>query len=357
MSTKANHGNAFCAFIPEEGTKETMPVGEVVGLLHVALHVCRLLKDQNECRRELRRLVEKVEGHCVEIQNNISTLHESFLAPRKPPPFFEIFMKKIEYLLREFNEIQEDFESIPSTTGRHTVVAFFKAPRLTARLEDVSTKIEFYDLTVNLLGCYAELAALSTVRDMVCSSSFESNNFQVLKAIESLKSFMQKAEDGKNDTGAEEDEIGASEMGIPAELSNETTAEMLFLFGKARYEGKAVAGNFKKDFPLAVRYFRSALKKGEKRAAFYLGQLHYNGQGVLKNYDEAFKFYHMSLEMDTREPIFGESLFQIRWCLSCGHGTQQDRVEAKRNFKLAYEAGSAKGAEHYGFCNSHVSHT
>jgi len=49
----------------------------------------------------------------------------------------------------------------------------------------------------------------------------------------------------------------------------------------------------------------------------------------------------------------GESLFKVGWCLSCGHGIEPNQVEATEYWKLSYEAGCAKGAEHYGWSLFH----
>jgi len=45
----------------------------------------------------------------------------------------------------------------------------------------------------------------------------------------------------------------------------------------------------------------------------------------------------------------GESLFKLGWCFAVGHGSERNTMEENRLYKLSYEAGSAKGASHYGF--------
>jgi TPR repeat protein len=53
-----------------------------------------------------------------------------------------------------------------------------------------------------------------------------------------------------------------------------------------------VAGNFQKAFeilkPLAIA--------GDPRAQYYLGEMYYQGQGVSKNHDEAFKWFSKAAE-------------------------------------------------------------
>jgi len=68
------------------------------------------------------------------------------------------------------------------------------------------------------------------------------------------------------------------------------------------------------------------------------------------NYLKAFKFYHESLKMDHDEPIYGESLDRIGWCISAAYGTERDIHESIRYFRLAYEAGSVRGAT--GLCTT-----
>lgn len=149
----------------------------------------------------------------------------------------------------------------------------------------------------------------------------------------------------------DEGEIDISKIGqrdpMPELLAAESRSTKFFLFGKY-YDGMSIRGKFVKDYNLSGPYFAAALEYGIWEAAFYLGELYYDGLGVRKNYERAFKFYEKGAKMD-----HGESLYKVGWCLSSGHGTEWNEAAAIRYFKLTYEPGSAEGASFYGWCLLH----
>lgn len=78
-----------------------------------------------------------------------------------------------------------------------------------------------------------------------------------------------------------------------------------------------------KDYGSALRHFEAAYRQDSRRSAYYMGEIYYKGLGVEKDFHKAFEMFTVGALKNR-----GDLLFKVGWCLSCGHGTEQDKMTA-----------------------------
>ena len=90
------------------------------------------------------------------------------------------------------------------------------------------------------------------------------------------------------------------------------------------------------DYATALKLFRPMAEQGDAGAQSYLGEMYYDGRGVLQDYKEAVRWYRLSADQ-------GDAGAQIRlgWMYRVGRGVPQDYREAVRWFRLSAEQGYA----------------
>ena len=93
----------------------------------------------------------------------------------------------------------------------------------------------------------------------------------------------------------------------------------------------------KGDFKTALAEWKPLAEGGYALAQFALGQMYYNGQGVLQHYKEAVRWYKLAAEQGGAEAQFNVGLMYYT-----GLKIAQDYKEAAKWFRLAAEQGYAK---------------
>lgn len=98
------------------------------------------------------------------------------------------------------------------------------------------------------------------------------------RTLESLKSEIERKE--------EEDVKIRVRDPIPEIQSLEFVGRKNFGLGLTYYKGE-----LENDYSHAFRCFTASFEHGKWEAAFYLGELYYNGHGVEKDYAKAYNYY------------------------------------------------------------------
>jgi hypothetical protein len=85
-----------------------------------------------------------------------------------------------------------------------------------------------------------------------------------------------------------------------------------------------------KDYTEAFKWFQKSAEQGYATAQFNLGLCYYKGNGVLEDLEKAFKWFLKSAER-------GKSSAQCKvgWCYEGGRGVSHDRVKAYAWFNVA----------------------
>ena len=109
------------------------------------------------------------------------------------------------------------------------------------------------------------------------------------------------------------------------------------------------------DYATALAEFTPLAEVGLVTAQYYLGRMYQNGEGVLRNYAEAIKWYRRAAEAGGASPqTLSAYLFRPRAqselgrMYANGKGVLQDYVAAARWYRLAAEAGIAEAQNRLG---------
>ena len=102
----------------------------------------------------------------------------------------------------------------------------------------------------------------------------------------------------------------------------------------------AEAALFKKDYVTALNKFKSAALKNDAYGQFQVGNMYFNGQGVVQDYAEALRWYKLAAAQGYvgAQHNLGNMYYK-------GLGVVQEYAEAARWFKLAAAQGHA-GAQY-----------
>ena len=105
-----------------------------------------------------------------------------------------------------------------------------------------------------------------------------------------------------------------------------------FKLGNMYYDGQGVVQDYKES----VKWFTKAAEQGESAAQYNLGLMYTNGEGVVQDYKESVKWYRLAAEQ-------GDSLAQYNLGerFYNGKGVIQDYKEAVKWFRLAAERGDS----------------
>jgi len=242
-----------------------MSVVDIVSLTHIAVTssfaVIQTLREHRNWHRELKYILTTVEEASDELLANISSLKESLGVSLEPSHFLKNILKRVRKVCDEFSSFQDEFKSTSSA------VAFFKAPRWAANLQDLLDKIEVYDLMLNNLGSTTTDVSKKHAQDsahaffeMLMSRSTDENVMKWLKV--EMQTHENKIALGETEQSA----IDLTEMEIGRRdpmrelLSFESRSTNYFLFGKLYYEGMEVKGKYLQDF--STRSFGSRILFG-----------------------------------------------------------------------------------------------
>ena len=104
---------------------------------------------------------------------------------------------------------------------------------------------------------------------------------------------------------------------------------------------KAEEAYDKGDYATALRLFRTLAELGDANAQFRLGYMYHKGEGVPRNYQEAFEQYRLAAKQRHTE-----ALYEIGNLKSIGRDLEeQDAVRIHACWSLAAEQGHEKAAE------------
>ena len=93
-----------------------------------------------------------------------------------------------------------------------------------------------------------------------------------------------------------------------------------------------------------IEQLRLAAEQGDASAQFNLGFMYADGRGVLKDYQEALKWYRLAAEQGD-----ASAQFNLGVMYATGEGVPQDYQEAVKWFRLAAEQGYASAQTNLGF--------
>ena len=127
-----------------------------------------------------------------------------------------------------------------------------------------------------------------------------------------------------------------------AEKGDANAANTLGLF---YYSGEGVA----KDYAEAFKWFSKSANQNNQDAQEMLGACYYYGYGIEKNYTEAVKWYRKSAEQGNRE-----ALYDLGYCYERGNGVQKDEVEAYKWYSIAVAHGMGNARENLATIESHI---
>jgi hypothetical protein len=91
-----------------------------------------------------------------------------------------------------------------------------------------------------------------------------------------------------------------------------------------------------RQYPSAFPKFAKAAKKGSINATYYLGLMHFHGQGTAKNEAEAFRLFGKA----ARE-LFPDAIYMMGKCLEEGRGSAIDLKQAYEYYVAAATQGNA----------------
>ena len=116
------------------------------------------------------------------------------------------------------------------------------------------------------------------------------------------------------------------------------------IVGRAAQHGKGT----KRDFPLALRYFRKALAFGSPLAAYYLAGMYDFGNSVPKDHKQAFKLYLQAANAGI--PVAADSIGIL---YAQGRGVERDMVQALKWHRIAAYKGLALAQGNVGYFYQH----
>lgn len=116
-------------------------------------------------------------------------------------------------------------------------------------------------------------------------------------------------------------------------MANGTTIEKAIKAYKIKHYGEAAA------------MFKKLAKQDDPDALFYLGLSHYEGHGVDRDHDKAFRYFQRA-----REALQKDAFAYLGLCHEHGHGTDVDLDKAYQLYATAAEHGSKTGLLHQARC-------
>jgi len=100
------------------------------------------------------------------------------------------------------------------------------------------------------------------------------------------------------------------------------------------------------DARMAVVYLQSAAAQGEPRALTALGQCHFNGEGIERNYVEAANCWRKAANLG-----YGLAQHYLSTCYDQGYGVAKDTNWARYYKELAAQQGIIEETKPEGKCS------
>jgi uncharacterized protein len=113
-------------------------------------------------------------------------------------------------------------------------------------------------------------------------------------------------------------------------------AEAVSWFRKANEQSAALKAYNAGDFALALKTFRPLAEKGQVMAAYILGLMYANAQGVTENYTEALKWLQKAAEQGEAKAQFSVGVIYAK-----GLGVPQNYAEALKWYRRSADQGYA----------------
>jgi TPR repeat protein len=113
-----------------------------------------------------------------------------------------------------------------------------------------------------------------------------------------------------------------------------------FDMGLKYYNGNGVT----KDYAEAFKYFKKSAEQGYASGQDWLGYMYQKGYGVTQNYAEALKWYRKAAEQNYRS-----GQFNLGYMYDHGLGVTQDYAEACKWYRKAAEQGHANAQANLGY--------
>lgn len=104
--------------------------------------------------------------------------------------------------------------------------------------------------------------------------------------------------------------------------------------------GVASAAYLAGDYEKAIEQWRPLAEQGNAEAQFFLGQMYFEGRGVLEDYEEAARYFRLAAEQGDRDGQLG---LAGMYAAGLG-GLPQSHVVAYMWANLAHSQGAPQGA-------------
>jgi len=128
----------------------------------------------------------------------------------------------------------------------------------------------------------------------------------------------------------------------PTARSEDTATQ--YELGNMHYYGRGVV----RDYSEAAKWYRKAAEQGHANAQNNLGLMYRKGQGVTQDYAEAVKWFRKATEQRD-----ATAQFNLGWMYEYGAGVTKDDVEAVKWYRKAAEQGHSEAQFNLGYVYEH----
>lgn len=204
------------------------------------------------------------------------------------------------------------------------------AARLQRRLSGVNEHLHAIDRSLNAVGMIGDIVSRKVKEE--CMSLREGMD----KRFDELSAILNRALKSSNPAAATESILDSMRRGSFIDmLSSEQDAHVFFLLGRSHYDGKYRG---RTDYVRAARFFNAAYAKGCTSAAYFLGNMYFNGFGVKKNYKTSFAYYY-----DGAQSGGAEAMGSLGWMYQFGLGVELSGQQALKWFDNGAKRGCGLG--------------
>src|SRR5574344_1184369 len=94
-----------------------------------------------------------------------------------------------------------------------------------------------------------------------------------------------------------------------------------------------------------IKFWKTSASQGNKLAQYIVGSYYYNGQGIKKDFNEAFKWFSLSAAKG-----LPQSQYSLGLCYYNGQGTEQNYNQAVKWWLIAAKHGDIDAQFNLGLC-------
>lgn len=308
---------------------------EIVGLVHIGItSVCSLvhvIKAGVVSLRLLTPLLCEAEELSENVRESLSGLTELAGIPNLEVSFFSHTLKKIEKVEQELHVLNND------VLNRRSISRVFNAEALSIRLSKINGSLQELLRDFTVVGMLAEVVTrlvttseerMLNALNRVLSSQADRNSAMHLIA------HIRRSDDISLQIFRNNDPVSNL-------LASEQKGLLCYSIGKTLYDR---ASTRSQDFDRAARYMLAAYRHASKEAAFYIGRMYYDGKGMQKCYQSAFRYFLVGANNND-----ADSLAWVADCYFYGHGTKLNIQKCHEYNRLASDAGSPIGMRSRGY--------